>query len=519
LLIFSAATGPTLGRRQSRRERATCVERVVHEAQVREDVLHVREVEELVAAGDDERHAHGVELHLQFQRLVVRAVEHVHVLQRVPFVVQLHDLPDHQLGLLRGVADREDRGLRAAGAHGLEAAVEAFDARAVAEDLVGEGQDLRGRAVVGVDRVDQRAGVALGERDDVLPVRAAPGVDALGVVADGHDLVLAGEQVDDAALQAVGVLELVHEDVLEALAVVGERRRVVFEHMQPETEQVIEVAEVAFLLRGVVGRAELHQFLRSALHPFEAFREDVLQGAERVAGVRVGVEDDGRLGVRLVLDEGAVDRLHDLGEELLGFLLVQDGEVGRAGGDGRVAAEDALTDGVERAAQNWPRGDAGEVFDALEHLLGRLVREGQQEDVPRLGALVQQPGHAVGEGAGLAEPAPASTSAGPRGEVTAANCSSLSSARKSTEAGLPRVNGGSLAAIHQAELGDLLVGAVGGADQRSGFDVLDADLEGEGFPLGELVRVHPAVDRGMFLARESTARWSGCRRRRRRCRG
>ena len=354
------------------------VERVVHEAQVREDVLHVREVEELMAAGDDERHAHGVEFHLQFKRLVVRAVEHVHVLERVAFMVQLHELADHELRLLGSVADGEDGGLRAALAHGLEATVEAFDARTVAEDLVGEGQDLRGRTVVGVDRVDQRARVALGEGDDVLPVGAAPGVDALGVVADGHDLVLAGEQVDDAALQAVGILELVHQDVLEALAVVGERGRVVLEHVQPQAQQVIEVAQVALLLRRGVGRAELHQLLRATFHPVEAFGEDVLQGAERIAGVRIGVEDDGRLGVRLVLDEGAVDRLHDLGEKLLRFLLVEDGEVRRARSHGRVAAQDALADGVEGAAPELAARDAREVLDALEHLLGRLVGERQQ---------------------------------------------------------------------------------------------------------------------------------------------
>jgi len=43
LLIFSAATGPTFGSRQSMAGERDLVERVVHEAQVREDVLHVRE--------------------------------------------------------------------------------------------------------------------------------------------------------------------------------------------------------------------------------------------------------------------------------------------------------------------------------------------------------------------------------------------------------------------------------------------------------------------------------------------
>ena len=164
-------------------------------------------------------------------------------------------------------------------ADGLEAAVEAFDARAVAEDLVGEGQDLRRRAIVRVDRVDQRARVAIREGHDVLPIGAAPGVDTLRIVAHGHDLVLAGEEVDDAALQAVGVLKLVHQDMAEALTVMGEGGRVVLEDVKPEAEQVIEVAEVPLLLCGLVARTELHQLLRAALHPVESFGEDVRQRA------------------------------------------------------------------------------------------------------------------------------------------------------------------------------------------------------------------------------------------------
>ena len=78
--------------------------------------------------------------------------------------------------------------------------------------------------------------MAVREGHDILPVGATPRVDALRVVADGHDLVLAGEQVDDAALQAVRVLELVHEDVLEALTIVGKGGRVVLEDVKPETE-------------------------------------------------------------------------------------------------------------------------------------------------------------------------------------------------------------------------------------------------------------------------------------------
>ena len=211
-----------------------------------------------------------------------------------------------------------------------------------------------------------------------------------------------GEQVDDAALQAVGVLELVHEQVLEAAPVVFERGRVGLEHAQPEHEQVVEVADVALLLGRLVGVAEAHELLGAALHPVEALGDDLGQRAQRVAGVRIGVEDDRGLRVGLVLDESPVGRLDDLREQLFGFLLVEDGEVGRTAGREGVAAQDALADGVERPAPELAAGDPGEVLDALEHLLGGLVGERQEQDVPGLGPLVQQPGHAVGQRPGLA---------------------------------------------------------------------------------------------------------------------
>ena len=184
---------------------------VLDEAQVREHILDVNEVEELVAAGDDERDAQGVQFHLELERLVMGPVEHVDIGQRMAFVVQLDNLPTDELSLLRRITDGEDRWGLAAGAHSLETAIEAFDAWPVAEDFVGEGENLRRRTVVRVDGMNQRAGMARREGDDVFPVGPAPRVDALRIVADGHNLVVRADEVDDATLQAVGVLKLVDQ--------------------------------------------------------------------------------------------------------------------------------------------------------------------------------------------------------------------------------------------------------------------------------------------------------------------
>lgn len=83
------------------------------------------------------------------------------------------------------------------------------------------GRGFGGGAVVGFDAVDDGAGVARLEGHDVFEVGAAPGVDALGVVADSHDAVVRAHEVDDLRLECVGVLILVHEEVLEAVREVG----------------------------------------------------------------------------------------------------------------------------------------------------------------------------------------------------------------------------------------------------------------------------------------------------------
>ena len=104
------------------------------------------------------------------------------------------------------------------------------------QDLVGEIQDLGRGAIVDVDGVELGSRVSLRESHDIFPIGPAPSVDALGVVADRHDLVFARQEVDDAALQPVRILEFVDQDMLKALAIVRQNGRVVFEDEEPERQ-------------------------------------------------------------------------------------------------------------------------------------------------------------------------------------------------------------------------------------------------------------------------------------------
>ena len=82
---------------------------------------------------------------------------------------------------------------------------------------VGQGENFRRAAVVGLDLENLRSGMALGEFKDVGEVGPSPRVNALGVVSDGHEVsVPQGQAVEQRCLKDVGVLVFVHQDELEA---------------------------------------------------------------------------------------------------------------------------------------------------------------------------------------------------------------------------------------------------------------------------------------------------------------
>ena len=107
---------------------------------------------------------------------------------------------------------------------------------------VGRVEDRRERAVVAPQDDRPRPEVALAEVEDVVDRGAAERVDRLVVVADDrHVPVALGERGDQLGLGAVGVLELVDQDVPEPAGdrAAGRRRR----PHEPERERDL-VAEV-----------------------------------------------------------------------------------------------------------------------------------------------------------------------------------------------------------------------------------------------------------------------------------
>ena len=203
---------------------------------------------------------------------------------------------------------------------------------------------------------------------------------ALVVVADDRDVaVLAGDQLEPAVLGVVGVLVLVDEDVAEcgcvALADLGEQ----LHHVDRAHEQVVEVHRVHAVQLGLVHAIDVDDRLLEV-------RPDELAVALRVAQLVLCVGDlamDRRGCEALRVDVELLDAaLHEPAR----VGLVVDRELARVAEPVRVRAQHACAGGVKRHQPHRARPGADEQLDPLAHLLRRLVRERDREDLvgPRL---------------------------------------------------------------------------------------------------------------------------------------
>ena len=116
--------------------------------------------------------------------------------------------------------------------------------------------------------------------------------------------------------------------------------------------------------------------------------------------------------------------------------LVVDGERGLVAEDTGVGAQHAQARRVERRHPH-PLGPlAHQVDHPAAHLVGRLVGEGDGQDLPRRRLVGrEQVGDPAGEHAGLPDPAPATTRSGPPRWATAARWGGLSPSSSSSGVG------------------------------------------------------------------------------------
>ena len=371
-------------RRVDHAQRGHVVIRVHDDLEVGHHVADLLAVEEARAAHDLVGHAGAQEHVFEDARLRVGAVEDGNVVVAGALVVQLLDLranPAALVALVRGLVHADLLAVARVGEEALGLAV-----RVVGHHGVGRVQDVAGGAVVLLELDHVGVGVVLLEGEDVLDVRTAPGVDGLVVVAHDHEVsVLAGKEVGDGVLDAVGVLVLVHADLAEALLVGVEHLRVLGEKLEGLHQEVVEVHGVGTLEAALqhavdLRRLALQRRLSLALH---LVGHD--QAVLRCRDLRADGLDGELLGVHVELG-------HDGLDQALRVIVVIDGEVRLVAHQLWVVAKHAHAHGVEGAHPHAAGAAGKQRVEALAHLGRRLVGERDGEHLPRTDALV---GHHV----------------------------------------------------------------------------------------------------------------------------
>ena len=289
------------------------------------------------------------------------------------------------------------------------------------DEPVGRVEDGLVRAVVGGEDDAARLRVALEESAHVGDGRPAPAVDGLVVVGHHRDVVVpGGQELHHLELGVVGVLELVDQDVAEAALVAAQHVGPRAQEAQGVGDLVAEVDDARLahqLLVARVGPGQLAVLL-GALAPLLVLG----QGGRRLRqplGVRhvlrrrdvlvlaAAEERDHRLEMPRGVAQGAVVGQGKLEQpvaeedDLLG--AVQHAEVRRQADLQGVLAHQPVAEGVEGGDLHVGVAVGHQGVDALLHLGGGLLGEGQGQDLlgARL-ALGDEVGDAPRDDGGLA---------------------------------------------------------------------------------------------------------------------
>ena len=128
-----------------------------------------------------------------------------------------------------------------------------FPVDVILDHVIGCAQDFFGGTVILLQQDHFCVRIVLLEVEDVLHISPAPTVDALIRIADDADVFeFVGQQLHQLVLGVVGILILVHVDVMEFILVVGQRFWVFLEQLDRQHDQVIKIHRLAVFERFLV---------------------------------------------------------------------------------------------------------------------------------------------------------------------------------------------------------------------------------------------------------------------------
>ncbi len=282
------------------------------------------------------------------------------------------------------------------------------------DDGVGGAEDGARGAVVAVER-DHAGGriEGAGKIKDVAHRGGAKRIDRLRVVADdGQAPSARSERQHDFALESVGVLVFVDQQMIESGGDLGRDRRL-GQHLR-EIEKKIVVVEHVLPLLGVDVSGE--QFAQGALvrrDPGKPFAERRPKLAARVDDPRIDGEA-GRLGGEALVPVRQPRLMPGPVHQIGRILAVVNGELRIKPEPRRILAQQPRADGVESARIGRRRRGRGlrsktprqQPLDAPAELRRRATRERRQHDPLRIGAGEDERGDPVREHRRLARPRP-----------------------------------------------------------------------------------------------------------------
>ena len=205
-----------------------------------------------------------------------------------------------------------------------------------------------------------------------------------------------GEEVDEFGLEAVGVLILVDEDLLELALVLRRDLGIRQEKLKGLGQEVVEIHRVGLFFSRFVSGLNALDILGERDEVAVFFDQHFGYGEACIDRVAEDVRKHASFWEPLV---GGNNSLlgHDGRDHVLGILAVHNAKsLAETDGLG-MSAEDAVANRVECAAPESIGSAGDEGVHTLRHFTRGFVRESEEEDGAGGNALFEYPSHAVGQ--------------------------------------------------------------------------------------------------------------------------